>query len=177
MQIDHGVLWLYVNNETAIKNIQYEAKKRGIDTQRLVFAEKLPKDLHLTRIGLADLVLDTRIYNGHTTTADALWAGVPVVTMQGHHFASRVSASLLHAIGLPELVTKDLDGYESLALRLASEPDELEKIREKLHFNRNSAPLFDTVRFTRNLEAAYGTMWQWYVADKKADHFEVSNPD
>ena len=175
-QVDHSVLWLYVKNETAIKNIQYETQKRGIDPQRLVFAEKLSKELHLARIGLADLVLDTRIYNGHTTTADALWAGVPVITMQGQHFASRVSSSLLHAIGLPELVTTDLATYESLALKLASNPGELKSIRVKLRQNRSSAPLFDTVRFTRNLEAAYRVMWQRYLEGKKPDHFEVITP-
>lgn len=176
-QVEHSVLWLLVDNETAVNNLKHEAEKRDVDSERLVFAEKLPKELHLARIGLADLVLDTRIYNGHTTTADALWAGVPVVTMQGHHFASRVSSSLLQAIGLSELVTKDLDSYESLVLRIASSPNELEEIREKLHQNRNTAPLFDTVRFTRNLEAAYGMMWQRYVDGKKPDHFEVMIPD
>jgi protein O-GlcNAc transferase len=176
-RVDNSVLWLYVNNATVIKNLQFETQKRGIDPQRLIFAEKLPKELHLARIGLADLVLDTRIYNGHTTTADSLWAGVPVITMQGRHFASRVSSSLLHAIRLSELVTTDLAGYEALALRLASNPGELEKIREKLHQNRNTAPLFDTVRFTRNLEQAYRMMWQRYLEGKKPEHIEVNSPE
>jgi protein O-GlcNAc transferase len=176
-RVDNSVLWLYVNNATVIKNLQFETQKRGIDPQRLIFAEKLSKELHLARIGLADLVLDTRIYNGHTTTADSLWAGVPVITMQGRHFASCVSSSLLHAIRLSELVTTDLAGYDALALRLASNPGELEKIREKLHQNRNTAPLFDTVRFTRNLEQAYRMMWQRYLEGKKPEHIEVNSPE
>jgi protein O-GlcNAc transferase len=174
-QVENSVLWLSTRNEIARHNLMNEAEKLGINPDRLIFANKVAsKEQHLARIKLADLVLDTRVYNGHTTTIDALWAGVPVVTMQGHHFASRVSSSLLNAIELPELVTTDLESYESLALRLASSPDELKGIREKLHQKRDSAPLFDTEMFTRNLEAAYRIMWQRYVEGKKPDHLEVN---
>jgi protein O-GlcNAc transferase len=177
-QVKASVIWLPKSNQTVVTNLKREMSARGVDPCRLVFAEKTAtKAQHLARMQLADLALDTRIYNGHTTTIDALWAGVPVVAMQGRHFASRVSSSLLQAIGLPELVTADLAGYESLALRLASNRNELETIGEKLRLNRSSAPLFDTERFTRNLETAYEMMWQRYIAGKKPEHLEVSNPD
>ena len=117
-------------------------------------------------------MLDTQIYNGHTTTADALWAGVPVVTLEGRHFASRVSASLLRAIDLPELICADMTSYESLALRLALNAEELQGIKEKLHRTRSVAPLFDTVSYTRNLERVYGTIWQRYLDGSKPDHFD-----
>lgn len=176
-QVKHSVLWLYVVDDVAVTNLKHEAEKRGIDTARLIFAEKLQKELHLARIKLADLVLDTRVYNGHTTTADALWAGVPVITMQGQHFASRVSSSLLRAMDLAELVTTDLDSYESLALNLASDSQDLNTLREKLLQQRVSAPLFDTAIFTRNLEKAYSVMWQRFLEGKKPEHFEVSTPE
>ena len=146
---------------------------RGIDSRRLVFADKLPKAEHLSRIRLADLALDTRIVNGHTTTSDSLWAGVPVVTLQGGHFASRVSASLLNAIGLSEMTTHNLAAYEQLAVRLASHPDELESIKAKLSRNRLEKPLFDTPRFVRNLEKAYQEMWRIFIKGKGPQQFEV----
>jgi protein O-GlcNAc transferase len=169
-----SVLWLLSKSDTVIKNLRREAQQRGIDAERLVFAkEYLSKNEHLARIGLADLALDTRLYNGHTTTTDTLWAGVPVVAMQGRHFASRVSSSLLHAIGLPELVTYNLADYEALINRLASHPDELNAIREKLQRNRATQSLFDTEQFTRHLEQAYQMMWERYAQGEKPDHFEV----
>lgn len=171
---ENSILWLFSNNDTVISNLRREAQQRGINADRLVFANSLPKDEHLARICLADLALDTRLYNGHTTTSDALWTGVPVVAMQGRHFASRVSSSLLHAIGLPELVTDNLAEYETLINRLAANPAELKAIREKLQRNRDTQPLFDTERFTRNLEQAYRMMWEKYVEGKKPDHFDVA---
>ena len=173
-KVEHSVLWLMVGNDTAESNLKCEAEKRGINPWRLVFAKKLPKAEHLARIKLADLVLDTRVYNGHTTTSDALWAGVPVVTMQGNHFASRVSSSLLHAIELPELISTDLENYEALALRLALKPEALLAIRNKLQKNQNSAPLFDTARYTRNLEKAYQEIWQRHQDGKKPEHIDIA---
>jgi predicted O-linked N-acetylglucosamine transferase (SPINDLY family) len=124
----------------------------------LRFAPRLPKDRHLARLARADLTLDTRTYNGHTTTIDSLWAGVPVVTVLGGHFASRVSASLLGAIGLPELVASDLAGYERIATELAREPEKLAALRAKLAANRRTQSLFDTAGFVRGLERAYRRM-------------------
>jgi len=171
--IPDSVLWLIKSNPLAEENLQREAEARGIDGARLVFAEKIPKDQHLARCRLADLALDTLVYGGHTTTADALWAGVPVVSVQGTHFASRVSSSILSAIGMPELITEDLTGYAALALRLALHPGELAALRSKLAKNIGTEPLFDTPRFTRNLENAYGRMWDRFLAGKAPEQIDL----
>src|SRR5262249_54540117 len=121
---------------------------------------KISNDTHLARHCLADLFFDTLPYNAHTTASDALWAGLPVLTCLGSIFAGRVGASLLHAVGLPELVTPSLEEYEALALRLAREPELLASLRAKLAKNRLTFPLFDTQRFTRHIEAAFTTMWE-----------------
>jgi predicted O-linked N-acetylglucosamine transferase (SPINDLY family) len=115
---------------------------------------------HLARLRLADLFLDTLYYNAHATAADALWAGVPVLTCSGATFASRVAGSMLHAVGLPDLVTTSVPEYETLALTLARNPGRLASLRQKLARHRDVYPLFDTARFTRHLEAAYTTMWE-----------------
>ncbi len=159
-----SVLWLLKSNDLAVKNLKAEAEARGIDADRLVFADMTPKDLHLARHRLADLALDTRVYGGHTTTTDALWAGLPVIALEGPHFASRVSSSLLQAVGLPELVSHSLEDYEAVALKLAQGPAELKAVAETLAKNRGTEPLFDTPRFTRNLEAAYKKMWEQYLS-------------
>ena len=140
---------------------------------RLVFAKKMDKADHLSRLKMADLALDTRIVNGHTTTSDSLWAGVPVITMQGSCFASRVSASLLSAIGLAEMITHNLEAYERLAVRLASHPDEFGKIKARLCQNRLIKPLFDTSRFVLSLEKAYQKMWRIFIKDRHPKQFEV----
>jgi len=162
-RVPRSVLWLLKKDRTVEENLKIEAGLRGVAPARLIFDGKLPKDKHLARLQLADLFLDTRIVNGHTTTSDALWAGVPVLTLQGKHFASRVSASLLTAVGLAELVTLSLPEYEDLAARLASTPGALKAIKEKLGRNRLAKPLFDTARFVRDLENAYKMMWQIYL--------------
>lgn len=158
-RVPRSVLWLWRDAATTEENLRREAEARGIDGARLVFADKQPKDRHLARFALADLALDTRLYNGHTTTSDALWAGVPVVTLLGRHFASRVSASLLTAVGLGELVSESLEAYVDLAARLALDRDELAAVKKRLGRGRLRAPLFDTARFVANLEAAYRVMW------------------
>ena len=168
-----SVLWLLTGDQNAARNLKLEAEARGVKADRLVFAAKLPKDEHLVRLGLADLALDTRIVNGHTTTSDSLWAGVPVITLQGGHFASRVSASLLNAIGLSEMTTHNLDAYERLAVRLASHPAEHQKIKAKLSLNRLTEPLFDTPGFVGHLEAAYQKMWRIFTAGQAPQQFEV----
>jgi protein O-GlcNAc transferase len=166
-QVPESVLWLFDDNQNARRNLRREAADRGIKPDRLVFAQKIGKVEHLSRLKSADLALDTRIVNGHTTTSDALWAGVPVVTLQGSHFASRVSSSLLHAVGLPELVTDGLEEYEKLAVRLALRPAELKAVCRKLNMHRLKEPLFDTARFVRNLERAYTEMW-WIFSEGRA---------
>jgi len=160
-KIDGSVLWLKFPEPSAMGNLRREAGARGVDPDRLVFAHRVarPED-HLARLRLANLFLDTLPYNAHATACDALWAGLPVVTCMGSTFAGCVAASLLRAIGLPELVTPSLREYEELALSLARDPKWLAAIRAKLWANRKTEPLFDTARFTRDLEAAYVAMWE-----------------
>ncbi len=132
---------------------------------------------HLARYRLADLFLDTLPYNAHTTASDALWAGVPVVTCVGSTFAGRVAASLLNAIGLPELITTSLTDYEALALQLAREPARLAAVKAKLAEHRTTYPLFDTDRFRRHLEAAYVTMYERHQRGEPPVSFEVAPID
>ena len=160
-RVEGGVLWLIGDPSSEIAdNLRREASARGVDPKRLVFARYEPLADHLARHRAADLFLDTLPYNAHTTASDALWSGLPVLTCAGTTFAGRVGASLLHAIGLPELVTTSLDSYEQLAVHLATHPDELARIRKKLADNRLGAPLFDTAGFTRHIEAAYTAMYE-----------------
>jgi len=150
-----SVLWLYESSPEASVNLKREAARRGVAPERLVFARKLPLPEHLARHRCADLFLDTLPYNAHTTASDALWAGLPVLTCMGTAFAGRVAASLLNAVGLPELITVSLAEYEARALHLATHSETLAALRRKLDSNRLAAPLFDTELFRQNLEAAY----------------------
>ena len=175
-QVPGSVLWLLKSNDVAEANLKREAQNRDIAAERLVFTGKLPKDEHLARIALADLAIDTRIYNGHTTTSDALWAGLPVVALRGTHFASRVAASLLEAVGLPELITSSLAEYEALAIRLAGDREALSALRAKLQRQRQIWPLFDTARFVRNLEAAFTEAWVVYEAGDAPRSIEPRDP-
>ena len=159
-----SVLWLLSSNPEMRENLRKEAESRlAGGAERLVFAPTLPNPEHLARLRLADLFLDTLPYNAHTLTSDALWVGCPVITCAAETFASRVAGSLLGAVGLQELVTSSLGEYESLAMQLAREPERLQRIREKLRANRLSAPLFDSRKFTRDLEAAFQEMWGRYL--------------
>lgn len=153
-----SVLWLKQPNEAARHNLAREAASHGVDAARLVFAKDVPLADHIARHALADLFLDTLPYNAHATAAHALWAGLPVLSLQGEAFAARVSTSLLKAAGLPELVTQTLEDYEALALRLAREPELLQGLKSRLKNNRASMPLFDGMRFCRNIEAAFIAM-------------------
>jgi protein O-GlcNAc transferase len=156
--VDGSVLWLLEDNRLAAANLRREAERRGVSEQRLVFAQRLPQPAHLARHALADLFLDTSPYNAHTTASDSLWMGLPIVTCPGNSFQSRVAASILTAAGLPELIASSLADYEGLALGLARDPQTLSRIRAKLAGNRDSCPLFDIARFTRNLEDVYSTI-------------------
>jgi protein O-GlcNAc transferase len=174
-EVEGSVLWLARGNERAEQNLRKEAQARGIDPLRLVFAGRLPLyDDHLGRHRLADLFLDTLPYNAHTTASDALWTGLPVLTCEGTSFAGRVAASLLYAVGLPELVTHCLEDYEALALKLATDPPRLRSIRDKLEANRLTHPLFDTDRFRRHIEAAYGIMRETWQRGEPPASFAVS---
>jgi protein O-GlcNAc transferase len=173
--LDGSVLWLLQDNEGAERNLRDAAKARGIDPARLVFAGRLPSGGHLARHRLANLFLDTLPYNAHSTASDALWAGLPVVTRIGEAFAGRVAASLLKAIGLPELVTQDLAAYEALAFRLASDAKLLETYRNRLGQNRLTHPLFDTDRFRRQLEEAYLKMLEISLKGEQPEHFKLGD--
>lgn len=169
-----SVVWLLGDNEVAIRNLRREAEARHIRPERLVFAPRWPPSQHLARHRQADLFLDTLPYTAHTTASDALWAGLPVVTCTGRTFASRVAGSLLHAVELPDLVTDTLEDYEATALRLATQPAELEQVRCRLRDARSTAPLFDTDRFRRNVEAAYVEMWRIHEAGGPVRPFTIT---
>jgi predicted O-linked N-acetylglucosamine transferase (SPINDLY family) len=169
----NSVLWLREDNHWAADNLRREAHARGVAPDRLVFAARCAVPEHLARHRLADLFLDTLPCNAHTTASDALWAGLPVLTCAGHSFAARVAGSLLHAVGLPELVTETLDDYEALALRLARDPALLGTLRARLADNRLTAPLFDSVRHCRHLEHAYQEMYSRWQRGEPVRSFAV----
>jgi len=158
-----SVLWL-LGSGAVVENLRRAAERHGIDPNRLIFAPKLPLAEHLARQRQADLFLDTLPYNAHTTASDALWVGLPVLTRAGNTFAGRVAASLLKAIGVEELITHSLEEYRALALHLAENPAILKDLRNRIIANRDSAPLFDTPRFARNIETAYTRMWEIHQA-------------
>lgn len=172
-RVPHSVLWLFETNPDAVRNLRKNAEVHGVDAGRLVFANSLPLDEHLSRIRLADLFLDTLPYNAHTTTSDALWAGLPVLTRMGASFASRVAASLLRAVDVPELIASTQQDYENLASELASDPERLGAIKQRLVESRNSTPLFDSTLFTRHLEAAYSAMCERYHSGLPPEHIYV----
>jgi protein O-GlcNAc transferase len=175
-EVDGSVLWLSETNETATRNLRHQAQSLGIDPSRLVFAPRLPlNEDHLARLELADLFLDTLPFNAHTTAADALWAGLPVLTRLGETFAGRVAGSLLNAVGLPELVAASSEIYQQTAIELAREPAKLKAIKQKLTGNRLSTPLFNTELFTRHIEAAYTAMVLRHQAGLAPDHILVPN--
>jgi protein O-GlcNAc transferase len=172
-QVDGSVLWLMSTSGMACDHLRSEATKRGINPARLVFAEPQPFGQHLARHRLADIFLDTLPYNAHTTASDALWAGLPVLTCYGTSFQGRVAASVLNAVGLPELVTADLEEYEVLALRLAIQPQLLADLKARLERNRQACPLFDVDRFRRHIESAYTTMWEFWQHGERPRSFSV----
>ncbi|WP_246667469.1 tetratricopeptide repeat protein [Bradyrhizobium macuxiense] len=168
-KVPGSVLWLFESNAAAPANLKQEAERRGVDAARIVFARSVPLPDHLARHRLADLFLDTLPYNAHTTASDALWAGLPVLTRIGETFAGRVAASLLKAIGLPELITDSPERYEGLAIEIAQRPEILQALKTKLADNRLRAPLFDTKRFTEQIEAAYLAMHERFQAGLAPD--------
>lgn len=160
-RVGGSVLWLSAASPLANGNLCKEASNRGIDPVRLIFAERMPSLAeHFARHRMADLFLDTFPYNAHSTAGDALWAGLPVLTCMGDSFASRVAASLLNAIELPELITATHADYEALAVELADNPEKLSRIRQKLENNRLATALFDTPLYARHIEAAYAAMYE-----------------
>ena len=169
-RVDGSILWLLDAVASFADNIRQHAESHGVAGARILFAPDRKPSEHLARLSQADLFLDGLPYNAHTTASDALWAGVPLITLAGRAFPGRVAASLLHAAGLPELITESQDDYEALAVKLATDPAALAAVKQKL--TRNS-PLFDTDLFRRRIEAAYEEMWRVWLADEKPKGFSV----
>ena len=173
-QVPGSVLWLAENNSISVANLRKEAVARNISPDRLVFAKRMESLAdHLARHRLADLFIDTLPFNAHTTASDALWAGLPVLTCIGTTFAGRVAASLLKAIELPELITSTQEDYEAMAVELATTPEKIMAIRQKLDQNRVSTPLFNSMLFARNIENAYIKMFNMYHANTGPEHIFV----
>jgi len=171
--VPSSVLWLFTSADGAVGNLRREAALRGVSPERLVFASHISHSLHLARLPLADLFLDTLPYNSHTTASDALWAGVPLLTCPGETFAGRVAGSLLRALELPELVAGSLAEYATQALRLSQDPDELGKVRRRLYENRLTTPLFDSDLYIRDFETALVRMAEVSFAGEKPRAFAV----
>jgi predicted O-linked N-acetylglucosamine transferase (SPINDLY family) len=172
-RVDRSVLWLLVYVEKAKDNLRAEAKARGVDPSRLVFADKAPNDQHIARLALADLQLDTFPYNAHTTASDSLWAGSPLVTLPGKSFASRVCGSILTTIGLPELIAGSWEEYENIAVRLAHDLDALDNVKARIAAGRDASPLFDISRYCRNLERAYEEMVAIAASGRPPEEIDV----
>ena len=168
-----SVLWLLEANRLVKANLRSEAEKRGVDPDRLIFAPVVSSAEHLERHRHADLFLDTLPCNAHTTASDALWAGLPVLTCSGDTFAGRVAASLLTAVGMPELMTGSLEQYERTALALARDPQRLIALRQKLQESRHTCSLFDLPKLAGNIEAAYARMWQTWLAGERPAAFSI----
>ena len=172
-KVEESVLWLVRANPWMEANLRMEASKRGVDPARIVFADRVPMAEHLARHKLADLFLDTFHYTGHATAADALWAGLPLVARLGQGFPARVAGSLLHGIGLSELVAETSEDYERLALALAEDPQKLAAVKAKLEERRQHAALFDSGGFVRHLEDAYLKSYERYFRGFPPEDFEA----
>ncbi len=171
--VDNSVLWLLDETQGSKTNLLKEAVRHGISPERIVFAPGRPLAEHLARYDLADVVLDTFPVTSHTTGSDTLWAGCPMITLMGETFASRVAASLLRNVGLGQLIASSFAEYEALALDLARDRPRLEALRRHLRTHRDTAPLFDSPRFTRGLEAAYRRMWAQFAEGNAPQAFDV----
>jgi len=172
--VPKSVLYLYSDNPWSEANLKKEAEARGVISDRIIFGDRIDADQYLARYRACDLFLDTAPYNAGTTASDALWAGLPVLTLIGQSFPSRVASSLLYAIGLEELVTRSQGEYESKAIELARHPKAIVKIKEKLADNRSTTTLFDTPRFAKNIEGIYLKMYDRYQANLEPDHINIS---
>jgi protein O-GlcNAc transferase len=168
-----SVLWLMESNATATNNLRKNAKGRGVDSGRLVFAKHMPLHEHLARHSAGDLFLDTLPCNAHTTASDALWTGMPVLTLLGRAFAGRVAASLLKALDLQELITATPEDYEKKAIELATHPEKLHQLKNQLKSNKDKSSLFDGKLFAGYLEAAFEAMFARYRADLPPEVIEI----
>jgi predicted O-linked N-acetylglucosamine transferase (SPINDLY family) len=173
-KVSNSILWLKEPNEIAKNNIIKEFEKNGIYPERVSFLKFSEHSAYLATHRLADLYLDTFPYNAHSMASESLWAGLPLITLIGKSFHTRVAASILNAINLPELITNSLEEYEKLAIELALNPQKLKNIKNKLNSNIKTAPLFDTPPYTKNLESAYKKMYERYQSDQKPDHIYIN---
>lgn len=169
-----SVLWLLKPDETTASNLRREASIRGIDPGRLVFAAKAPQAEHLARHRNADLFLDTLVVNALTTTSDSLFMGVPVLTCPGKTFVARGAGSILRALEMPELIVNSIEEYEELAVAIAANPERLRALRDKIGQKKKTAPLFNSTRYTRHLDAAYREMWRLHLAGEGPKPFAVA---
>ncbi len=172
-QVPGSVLWLYSPGKVFEANMRREAAAQGVAAERLVFAAFLPRHEHFVRHQAADLFVDTLQYNAAATASLALQTGLPVLTCPGDTFSSRVGASLLSSVGMPEMIAASLDDYVKQAVELAGDADRSQQLRDKLKGQIATAPLFDTPRFVRNLEKAYWTMWEYHAAGVEPRAFDV----
>jgi protein O-GlcNAc transferase len=168
-----SVLWLVAGNALTQQNLRDEAERRGVDPERVHFAPRVPYEQHLARLACADLFLDTLPFNGGTTVSDALWACVPVITCSGEAMAARMGGSLLHTLGLPELICRDLTHYEQFARDLLTDPSRLAALRTRIAKQRSRSALFNTRRFTRHLEHAYTLMHRAHQGGQAPQHLFV----
>ncbi|SVB28826.1 uncharacterized protein METZ01_LOCUS181680, partial [marine metagenome] len=173
-KVEDSVLWLLQSNKWSEKNLKRRAMDRGIDPARLIFAQSCEYSEYLVRLTIADLYLDTFTFNAGAIANDALWCGLPVLTRQGQGYVARMASSLLTAIDLPELITTNEDDYEIRALELASNSEKLDSIKARMTFNKNKTPLFDTERFTKNIESAYTQIYAKYFAGENPESIHVN---
>jgi predicted O-linked N-acetylglucosamine transferase (SPINDLY family) len=164
---ENSVIWILVDNTLSGQNLQSEAEKNGISRDRLIFSGRVDISEHLSRLSLADLFLDTSPYNAHTTASDSLFMNLPVLTLIGESFQARVCASLLTAIGIPELITHSLEQYKNVAIELANNRQKIIELKAKLKNNISTMPLFNTKLYTQNLEKAYKKMYEDYCSGLK----------
>jgi predicted O-linked N-acetylglucosamine transferase (SPINDLY family) len=174
-RVENSVLWLFKTNDTAVKHLKREAEVRGVNSSRLVFASRLPVEEHLKRIQLADLFLDTLPYNAHTTASDALRVGLPILTLVGDAFSSRVAASLLKTFNLQELITSNQNEYESIAVDIAKNPKKLLQLKSKLKDGLTTSSLYNSTLFTQQIESLYKTMCERNEANLPPAHIYVTN--
>ena len=165
-QVPKSVLWLLSDNNDAIQNLKIEFEKKKIDPKRIIFGSKVPITEHLVRIKFADLFLDTFPYNAHTSCSDSIWAGLPILTLEGDSFQSRVASSLLKTTGLNELVSKNEKEYVDKAVHIAKNQEYLNQLKNKLLASKDSNPLFDNKSFTYNIENAYSIVFEKYINKK-----------
>jgi predicted O-linked N-acetylglucosamine transferase (SPINDLY family) len=166
MQVEGSVLWLLEESERVIENLKLRARENGVNPDRIIFAKKVSSDIHLERQCLADLFLDTFPYNAHTTASDALWVGLPILSVPGKSFASRVSASLLHELNLSELIAKDINDYEQIAIDYGNNFKDINLVRQKILERSRTSTLFDSKKFSRGIEGLYEKMYSRFLDGK-----------